>query len=257
MNTRRLLLNRLLPAVLLVAPGLVSAQQNRDVLVLDNEFDPPMVTIQTGDTIRWADITDAGNLHNVVSEDGLWVPAEPADGWTFIHRFNQPGTFNYYCEVHQAQGMVGTIVVVGDPVNEGVDFNAGHNGNWWNGPARNGEGAQFELADAGGGELVFVGTIYSYGPNGGQIFLIAVGTPNGDTVEVDVFITDGGTWGDDFDPNDVSEIPWGTGVLTSNGCDSISMVLTPNADQLSSGYTVLDYDLVRLTTPLIQCPFEG
>ncbi|HKJ17793.1 MAG TPA: plastocyanin/azurin family copper-binding protein [Xanthomonadales bacterium] len=240
-------------------PVLLSAQTTWSVLVEDNEFTPNNNQIIAGDLVRWVDIQSLGELHDVVSEDGLWTPNAPADGWTFSYRFEEPGTYNYYCSVHREQGMVGTITVAENPNAGGLDFNAGHNGNWWNGLARDGEGVQIELADAGDGELVFVATIYSYGPGGegGQIFLIAVGTPVGDMVEVDIFITEGGVWGDDYNPDDVAQTQWGTGVFTSTDCELISMVLTPNADYQALGYTVLEYDLVRLTTPLIECPSES
>ena len=142
--------------------------------------------------------------------------------------------------------------------NESVHYqiNPGLNGNWWNGPARDGEGAQVEVADGGDGGLVLVATIYSYDAIGNQIFLIAVGPVLGGSAEVDVFITDGGTWGEDFDPEQVNESQWGTGTFTSQDCDSIHMALVPNNDSQAIGYTDLEYDLVRLTTPLIGCPLE-
>lgn len=133
-------------------------------------------------------------------------------------------------------------------------LNAGLNGNWWNGPARNGEGVQIEVADAGDGNLVFVATVYAYDTMGNQIFLVAVGPVAGNRTEVEVFITEGGMWGDDFDPDRVSEIEWGTGVFTASSCDAMHMVLMPNVEFQAEGYTDLEYDLVRLTTPMIACP---
>lgn len=258
MNTRQYFKPVFLLAILLALPFTATAQlAHRDVMVEDDVFTPQVATIQTGGTVRWVDFQSLGNLHNVVSEDGLWTPSEPADGWTLTHRFNQPGTYNYYCEVHRDQGMVGTIEVVGEPVSENMDLNPGQNGNWWNGVARDGEGVQVELADAGDGELVFVATIYSYGPDSGQVFLIAVGTPNGDKVDVDVFITEGGFWGEAFNPDDVDQVQWGTGAFTSTDCSRLSMSLVPNADYMDAGYTTLEYDLERLTTPAVACPYEG
>ncbi len=247
---------RLLAVYLVIFPMVASAQQVWEVMVEDNEFVPASLTITAGDTVRFLNFQNFGNDHDVVSEDGLWTPPAPAEAFSFAHKFTEPGTFNYYCSIHRDQGMVGVIEVLEGPDTGGLDFNPGHNGNWWNGLARNGEGVQLELADAGDGELVFVATIYSYGPDGGQIFLVAVGTPDGDTVEVDVFITEGGVWGDDFNPDNVLQPQWGTGVFMSTDCDLISMMLTPNTDQQSAGYTVLGYDLVRLTTPAISCPYD-
>lgn len=136
----------------------------------------------------------------------------------------------------------------------GFELTAGMNGNWWGGLARNGEGAQVEIANGGGGTLVFVATIYSYNQDGEQIFLIAVGEVDGDTAEVDVFITDGGRWGEDFDPNDVVETQWGTGTFTGIDCDNLEMSLMPNAEFQAQGFTDLAYTLERLTTSVIPCP---
>jgi hypothetical protein len=133
-------------------------------------------------------------------------------------------------------------------------IDAGLNGNWWNGPERNGEGVQLEVSDGGDGSLILVATIYSYDTMGNQIFLIAVGTVNGDSADVDVFITQGGRWGDNYDPSLVTESRWGSGRFTADNCDAMHMALMPNAEFQQVGYTNLSYDLVRLTTPSIPCP---
>jgi len=238
--------------LLLAAPALSFAQTTHQVMVEDNNFSPPLVTIEPGDTVRWVNRANAGNDHNVVSVDELWTPPAIAESWTFEYTFTSEGLFEYFCSPHSL-GMRGNVSVV---ESTGMDINPGLNGNWWNGPDRSGEGAQIEVSDAGGGDLVFVVTVYSYGPEGGQIFLIGVGTPDGDSVEVEVFITDGGVWGDGFDPDDIAETAWGTGTFTASSCELISMTLTPNGQHAAEGYTVLSYDLVRLTTPKIPCPLE-
>jgi hypothetical protein len=137
-----------------------------------------------------------------------------------------------------------------------VPLNPGQNGNWWAGIHRSGEGVQAEIVDGGDGNLIFVATIYSYDTLGNQIFMIAVGPVVGDTAEVDVFITDGGIWGDEFDPTSVVESQWGTGTFRSCGCDNMIMDLRPNGEYQSRGFTnLLNYDLVPLTTRAIPCPY--
>jgi DNA-binding beta-propeller fold protein YncE len=136
-------------------------------------------------------------------------------------------------------------------------IDAGLNGNWWNGLARNGEGVQVEVSDGGDGSLILVATIYSYDDMGNQIFLIAVGTVIGDTVEVDVFITEGGQWGDAYDPALVIESQWGSGTFTASSCDDMHMSLMPNAEFQAMGYSDLMYGLSRLTTPAVPCPMEN
>lgn len=44
--------------------------------------------------------------------------------------------------------------------------------------------------------------------------------------------------------------------LTAQNCDSISMSLMPNLAHQTEGYTPLEYDLSRLTTPAIACPYS-
>lgn len=234
--------------------SLVNAQTVHEVQVLDNIFNPPTVNIEVGDTVRWINAVNNGNFHDVVSNDGLWTPPQIAENWTFEFTFENEGSFNYFCTPHRSQGMTG-VVNVTDPNagGSGVDLQVGHNGNWWSGTTRDGEGAQVEISDAGGGVLVFVITVYSYAPAGGQIFLIGVGTPDGESVNLEMFITEGGMWGADFDPADVNQIPWGSGVVTSGGCDSLSMTLSPNQTYLDEGYAEFTFDLIRLTTSLIEC----
>lgn len=250
----RIIKNVLLGLVLV--PPVLFAQTTHVVEVLDDFFSPAELTIEAGDTVRWEN-APGGAPHDVVSEDGLWTPPAVSPEWNFEYTFNDEGVFDYYCTPHRNIGMVGTVTVEQAAGPPPVPFNAGHNGNWWSGLSRDGEGAQVEVSDAGEGELVFVVTVYSYAPGGGQIFLIGVGFPVGDTVEVEIFITSGGAWGDDFDPAQTPQTPWGTGVFTSNGCDSISATLTPNAEYQAMAYTEFSLELQRLTTSAIPCPYEG
>lgn len=132
-------------------------------------------------------------------------------------------------------------------------INPGLNGNWWGGPQRSGEGAQLEVIVTGEVFSIIL-TFYSYDTEGNQIFLIAVGPINGNTAEVDVFITEGGMWGEDFDPADVSETQAGTGTITAFHCGLIRVSLDPNAEYEAQGYTDLEYDMVRLAPPAGPCP---
>jgi len=135
-----------------------------------------------------------------------------------------------------------------------IRMNSGLNGNWWKGPDRSGEGVQVEISAGAGGSLTFVGTVYTYDNEGNQIFLLAVGTVDGNTAEVNVFIYDSGVWGAGFDPDLVNETKWGTGVFTVSSCGDMHMELTPNAEYQALGYTDLMYNLTRLTTPDMPCP---
>lgn len=79
------------------------------VSVNDNFFSDSSVTINVGDTVQW---TWAGsNMHSTTSNTGLWDSGIKSSG-TFSQSFNAVGTFGYFCQVHGAQGMTGTVMVI-------------------------------------------------------------------------------------------------------------------------------------------------
>ncbi len=231
------------------------AQTTHVVQVLDNRFDPQHVTIEAGDTVRWENPA-GGARHNVRADDMSFQSGGTETEFIFEHTFTEAGVNPYHCVPHRSIGMTGTVTVEGTAPPPSVPINPGHNGNWWSGPSRDGEGAQVEVAQAGGGNFVFI-TIYSYAPQGGQIFLIGVGTPDGASVAIDLFITSGGEWGAGFDPAQTPQTQWGTGIVTSGGCDQLSISLTPNSEFQAQGYTAFTLNLQRLTTSSIPCPYEG
>jgi plastocyanin len=96
-------------------------------------FDPDEITIVVGDTIRF--VATSGD-HTVTSGTGAQDPnsgrlfnADLPEGDEFRHVFNTPGTFDYYCIPHEADGMVGTVTVeaaepkIVDVFVSGVTFN--------------------------------------------------------------------------------------------------------------------------------------
>lgn len=77
-------------------------------------FSPPRLQISTGDTVVWAARDDS---HTVSARDGTFdssTRGTMGEGDQFRWRFRMPGTYIYYCRVHQSRGMQGEIVVV-DP----------------------------------------------------------------------------------------------------------------------------------------------
>ncbi|MDT8319345.1 MAG: hypothetical protein RQ826_02335 [Xanthomonadales bacterium] len=126
----------------------------------------------------------------------------------------------------------------------GFAVNPGLTGTWWNGPDRDGEGFPLQVGYAGG-VLTLFGFFYTYDSAGNQAWLTAVGKPVGDTVEADLFITEGRVWGDGFNPADGSTTPWGKGIFTFDSCTTGTMALSPNDDMQLVGYTDLAYDLIR------------
>jgi plastocyanin len=83
---------------------------NQTVTASDFQFAPNAVTVAQGESVTW---TNAGGFHNVRFDDGSFTQPMPPNTsmWTVSRTFTQTGTFGYYCEVHQANGMTGTVTV--------------------------------------------------------------------------------------------------------------------------------------------------
>ena len=126
----------------------------------------------------------------------------------------------------------------------GFALNSGLTGTWWN-AARSGEGFILDFG-VPGDVLTLFGSFYTYDDMGNQVWLTAESTAiNGTVATVNVFITSGAMWGDDFDPADVVRTVWGTGTFTFPSCTSGSVSLVPNAEMMAMGYMDLTYGLTR------------
>lgn len=89
-----------------------------------NFFEPAVVKIQPGDTVRWVNTT---GVHTTTSyspdNQKPWGMPEAATGWdsglfteadaTFERTFDVEGTYAYFCLPHESIGMVG-LIIVGD-----------------------------------------------------------------------------------------------------------------------------------------------
>lgn len=78
-------------------------------------FAPARVQIALGDSVVWE--ANDGRGHTVTSRDGLFDSSPRGtmgEGDQYRFRFRVPGTFAYFCRVHEGRGMQGEIVVV-DP----------------------------------------------------------------------------------------------------------------------------------------------
>jgi plastocyanin len=77
-------------------------------------FSPADATIHVGDTVHW--VWDSSN-HSTTSgsppgtADGQWDSHVQNKPFSFDQTFNTPGTFHYFCSLHYAFGMVGSITV--------------------------------------------------------------------------------------------------------------------------------------------------
>lgn len=77
------------------------------VRMADNVFQPETVTVRRGASVRWTN--EGAVAHTVVSDTGLWQSDLLSPTWWFEVRFDEPGTFDYHCSVHD--GMTGTVIV--------------------------------------------------------------------------------------------------------------------------------------------------
>jgi len=88
-------------------------------------FQPNLITIKVGQSVEWENV--GNEVHHATSDPSLAIKpievrnppgAEPFDsgflrpGETFTHTFTVPGEYRYTCVVHEAKGMIGTIVVI-------------------------------------------------------------------------------------------------------------------------------------------------
>lgn len=88
------------------------------------DFQPDKVTISAGQTVEW--VNSGGDPHTVTFEPDkalvqadatLPKNAQPFDsgtisaGMSFSHAFKTPGTYRYFCTLHEGNGMVGEVIV--------------------------------------------------------------------------------------------------------------------------------------------------
>ena len=73
-------------------------------------FSPSAVTVDAGDTVEWQWGT---GFHSTTRRQGpeMWDSGVVNAPHAFSHAFTQPGKYSYFCSVHQALGMTGTVTV--------------------------------------------------------------------------------------------------------------------------------------------------
>ena len=137
----------------------------------------------------------------------------------------------------------------------GFHINSGLSGNWWGGETRDGEGFLIDVAKNGDGETIIVVSFYTYDSMGQQVWLIGNGTIIGNTAVIDLAIPSGAMWGADFDPDDNTETPWGTGTFTFTSCGAGNVALVPNMEMQNNFFTDLSYAIMRdILIPDVTCP---
>jgi len=116
--------------LLLVFAGCAGSDTNTVAMTDARLYDPATITIGVGDTVTWMNESD--EAHSVTayesklpggaeffSSSGQGSEAKARDhiealmtaGEDYSVRFDVPGTYEYFCLPHEAQGMRGKIVV--------------------------------------------------------------------------------------------------------------------------------------------------
>lgn len=72
-------------------------------------FKPDKITIEPGTTVEW--INTGKIVHTVTDDNDTWDSGGLKLGEKFSHRFDQKGTFKYYCIPHEEAQMTGTVIV--------------------------------------------------------------------------------------------------------------------------------------------------
>ncbi|MGE0885083.1 MAG: plastocyanin/azurin family copper-binding protein [Blastocatellales bacterium] len=89
----------------------ISAQENKQVIVLADKFEPRNLTVSEGDTVTW--INQEG-VHAIRSDTDAFISRNLKPGEKFSYQFNKAGKYPYHCAIHGSKGgggMSGTITV--------------------------------------------------------------------------------------------------------------------------------------------------
>jgi plastocyanin len=83
-----------------------------EVEMEDFQFNPPVLVIRPGTTVKFANKDEAP--HTATSDTGVFDSGYLSKGEEFFYTFTEPGTYPYYCIPHGGpggQGMAATIIV--------------------------------------------------------------------------------------------------------------------------------------------------
>lgn len=97
------------PIAQIAADGIDQLPAGYVVTVIDDAFEPTVITVPVGSLVRWTNVGD--HMHSTTSDDGYW-------NWTLVPgssygvRFLSAGSYDYHCLFHADVPMRGTVVVV-------------------------------------------------------------------------------------------------------------------------------------------------
>ena len=79
----------------------------RYISIENYAYTPAKMSVTAGTTITWKNLDD--DPHTVTANDGSFNSKGLAQGDTWSHRFDKPGTYAYHCTVHPM--MQATVIV--------------------------------------------------------------------------------------------------------------------------------------------------
>lgn len=111
-----------------------TVEETTDVTMIDDQFDPRNISIETGATVTWTNEDD--DEHTVTSASGNWeTDTEVTAGEEATHTFERDGVYDGYCRFHGDADLSGMSmkVSVGDasienPLGGGDDGDSGGGG---------------------------------------------------------------------------------------------------------------------------------
>src|SRR4051812_32998154 len=112
----RCLRSALLVLVAAVVWGVLATPARAATAVIDavdtnaSQFQPPNVTINPGDSVRW-EFDQASTTHTVTSASSNWTEDESRapNGAPITKTFDTPGVYSFLCKIHS--GMTGSVTV--------------------------------------------------------------------------------------------------------------------------------------------------
>jgi plastocyanin len=86
------------PTVASTPGATASAAPAAVVHMHDFAFVPETVTVQAGQSVEW--INDDAIFHSATAADASWGSGELDQRRSYLHLFEKPGTYDYYCDDH-------------------------------------------------------------------------------------------------------------------------------------------------------------
>ncbi|MGH2587901.1 MAG: cupredoxin domain-containing protein [Dehalococcoidia bacterium] len=91
-------------------PPNVEATQEAVVSMQGNRYVPEEIAVAAGATVTWVnDDYESGEWHDAIDEAGAFFFDSVPPGEAFSFTFDVPGTYVYYCDLHE--GMFGRVIV--------------------------------------------------------------------------------------------------------------------------------------------------